>query len=205
MWARPGWPFLGISGAATVVLLAALVQSRLWWLAPPLGLSLFLFALFLIFFRDPERSPGAGIVAPADGKVCVIREEGDRIRIGTFMNVYNVHVNRVPLDGVLEGVEDRGGPKRPAFSPDAEGNSQKRYRFETAVGPVEVVQITGIVARRCVAWREAGARCAKGERFGMIVFGSRVDVVLPRSRVRVTAQLGQRVRAGADSLAEVVS
>jgi phosphatidylserine decarboxylase len=203
VWARSGWPFLGLSALATAVLLSALLLLSRWWLVPLLALALFWLVLFLVFFRDPERVPASGLVAPADGRVCVIREEGDRLRIGTFMNVYNVHVNRAPLAGTLRSVEDRGGPKRPAFSAEAEGNSQKRYRFDTAIGPVDVVQITGIVARRCVAFKAAGDRCERGERIGMIVFGSRVDVVVAKERVALQVRVGQRVRAGADTLAEV--
>ncbi len=205
MWTRTGTPFLLISGGATVAL-ALLWAFRPWlpWLVP-LGLAAFLLVLFLIFFRDPERAPGGGIVAAADGRVLGVTEEGDRLRIATFMNVTNVHVNRVPFPGYLVRVDDRGGPKKPAFSPDASGNSQKRYLFGTPLGLIEVVQITGMVARRCVAWKGAGSPCRKGERMGIIVFGSRVDVVLPRSRVRPVVRPGQKVRGGTDTLAEVLA
>lgn len=205
MWARTGTPLLLLAGAASVLLIALLLLVRELWLIPLLVLALFLLGLFLIFFRDPERAPGQGIVAAADGRVLSVTPEdgGRRVRIATFMNVTNVHVNRVPISGYLVRVEDRGGPKRPAFSPEASGNSQKRYLFGTPLGLVEVVQITGMVARRCVAWKGSGSPCRKGERLGMIVFGSRVDVVLPADRVRPTVTVGQPVRAGRDTLAEV--
>lgn len=204
MWARTGAPLLLLSGLATAALACLWVLRPSLLLVLPLGVSLFLLALFLIFFRDPDRSPGRGLVAAADGRVLAIQEEGSRVRISTFMNVTNVHVNRVPYPGYLVRVDDRGGPKRPAFSPEASGNSQKRYLFGTPLGLVEVVQITGLVARRCVAWKAAGSPCRKGERMGIIVFGSRVDVVLPRDRVRPVVRPGQKVRGGVDTLAEVL-
>ncbi|MDE1821589.1 MAG: phosphatidylserine decarboxylase [Euryarchaeota archaeon] len=205
MWARTGVPLLLVSGGATLLLLALAMSSRVEWLLLPLAAAAFFLLLFLVFFRDPERTPGKGIVAAADGRVLSVRQEGGRLRIATFMNVTNVHVNRVPFPGYLVRVDDRGGPKRPAFSPEAEGNSQKRYLFGTPLGLVEVVQITGLVARRCIAWKGAGSPCRKGDRMGMIAFGSRVDVVLPASKVRVSVKLGARVRAGTDTLAEVVA
>lgn len=204
MWARTGVPFLFLSGACVAVLLSLYGVLRELWLLFPLLLALFFLALFLVFFRDPERTAGPGVVAAADGRVMSVRQEGGRVRIATFMNVTNVHVNRVPFPGYLVRVDDRGGPKKPAFSPEAEGNSQKRYLFGTPIGLVEVVQITGLVARRCVAWKAPGSACRKGDRMGIVVFGSRVDVVLPTSRVRPLVQVGQKVRAGADPLAEVL-
>jgi phosphatidylserine decarboxylase len=167
---------------------------------PLLALGVFLAA----FFRDPERTGGTGVLAAADGRVIVVREEGARVRIGTFMNVTNVHVNRAPYPGLLVRVDDRGGPRKPAFSPEASGNAQKRYLFGTPLGLVEVVQITGILARRCRAFKGAGSSVRRAERFGMIVFGSRVDVVLPSRAVRVRVRPGDRVRAGETPLAEVL-
>ena len=204
MWARPGIPFLLAAGGGSLLLAgaAALSRQRIWLL--PLPAALYLLVLFAVFFRHPEPAPGEGFVAAADGRVLAVQEEGRRVRIVTFMNVSNVHVNRFPCPGYLVRVEDRGGPKRPAFSPEASGNSQKRYLLGTPWGLVEVIQITGIVARRCVAWKRPGSACRRGERMGMFVFGSRGDVVLPRGRVRPSVHVGQVVRAGTDTIAEVL-
>jgi len=162
------------------------------------------FGLLLSFFRDPERTVAEGIVAAADGRVMVVKEEGSRIRIGTFMNVTNVHVNRSPAAGYLVRVDTREGPRAPAYSPEATGNAQKRYLLGTPIGLVEVVQITGLIARRCVAYSRAGSPLRRGERFGMVLFGSRVDVVLPKDSVRVVVRVGTRVHAGSTTIAELV-
>lgn len=206
MVAPPGRPLLiGLGGVVLLVLLAGVLWGPLWiFLIPAVPIAAF-WVLLAVFFRDPERVPGAGLVAPADGRVLLVRDEGRRVRIATFMNVTNVHVNRAPLGGFLVRVDDRGGPRKPAFSPEAEGNSQKRYLLGTPIGLVEVVQITGIVARRCVAYRRAGTPLRRAERFGMIVFGSRVDVVVDRSRVRILVAPGDRVQAGSSTLAEVLA
>lgn len=203
MFAQAGRPWILFDA----LLVAALSLVNLWtgW-EPALYLASVAVAvlfLFLIFFRDPERTVASGIVAPADGRVLRVAREGTRIRVATFMNVTNVHVNRVPFQGYLLRVDDRGGPKRPAFSPEASGNAQKRYLCVTPIGLIEVVQITGLVARRCVSYLPDGSPLRRGERFGMILFGSRVDVVLPADRVRVTVKVGQKVHAGTTSLAVV--
>jgi phosphatidylserine decarboxylase len=158
--------------------------------------------LFLAaFFRDPERTPGDGIVSAADGRVREVSREGERWRVSVFMNVTDVHVNRLPLDARVEEVGDSGHGFRPAYRPDAAHNVQRSYRLSTSVGPVEVVQMTGVVARRLVAFVRAGWTGRKGERFGMIILGSRVDVLLPAARVQPTVKVGDRVRAGETTIA----
>ena len=166
-------------------------------------LALALGVFLAVFFRDPDRAPGEGIVAPADGRVRAVSVEGERLRISVFMNVTDVHVNRAPLDATVEGQEAAGAGYRAAFLPDADTNVRRHYRLATALGPVEVVQITGLVARRIVPFVEVGARLAKGDRFGMIVLGSRVDLVLPADRVRPTVKVGDRVRAGTTTVARL--
>jgi phosphatidylserine decarboxylase len=156
---------------------------------------------FAAFFRDPERRPGAGIVAPADGKVVGIERADGRVRIATFMNVTDVHVNRFPLDGRVTEVVTSGSGFRPAYLPDARHNLQCRYALESALGPVEVIQMTGIVARRLVPLVAAGEQHVKGDRLGMILLGSRVDLILPADRVTVTVAPGAVVRAGETTLA----
>lgn len=156
---------------------------------------------FAIFFRDPERAPGPGIVAPADGRVRAIGTAGGRLLISVFMNVSDVHVNRAPLDATVESVAAAGEGFRAAFRPDADRNVRRHWHLATRLGPVEIVQITGVVARRIVPYVGAGAELRKGDRFGMIVLGSRVDLFLPADRVRAVVQVGDRVRAGRTTVA----
>jgi len=160
-------------------------------------------AFFAGFFRDPERTIGDGIVSAADGIVQAVTEEGDRTRICVFMNVTDVHVNRMPLDGTFSRIGTSGSGYRPAYRPDADQNVSRTYDLETAYGTVQVVQITGIVARRLVSFvHERDAR-RRGDRFGMIVFGSRVDVLLPHSRLTPVVRPGDRVWAGRSTIARV--
>lgn len=155
------------------------------------------------FFRDPERAVGEGIVSVADGRVRAVEQEGDRLRISVFMNVTDVHVNRFPLDARVVAVSDGGTGFRPAYRPDAARNVRRSYRLDTAVGEVEVVQITGVVARRLVSFVHEGSLGRKGERLGMIVLGSRVDVVLPARRTEAAVGTGARVLAGTSTIARV--
>jgi phosphatidylserine decarboxylase len=165
-------------------------------LAPPVAAACLLVGVGVLWFhRDPERSPPPeGIVAPADGRVSVIRREGDRIRIAVFMNVTDVHVNRTPAPCRIESVEHTPGSHRPAFSKGSERNE----RVTIDCGEYELTLIAGTVARRIHPYVEAGDRLARGERIGHISFSSRADVLLPadydESSVRVS--IGQHVRAG---------
>ena len=149
----------------------------------------------LWFHRDPEREPPVeGVVSPADGRVSVVREEGDRLRVGVFMNVHDVHVNRAPLDGEVESIEHTPGAHRPAFSKDSERNERVRIDWEDHA----VVLIAGAFARRITPYVEAGDALTRGERIGHISFGSRADVVLPAAvgRDDLAVKEGDRVRAG---------
>ncbi|MGI0071125.1 MAG: phosphatidylserine decarboxylase [Thermoplasmata archaeon] len=166
-----------------------------------LALATGLWVFLVVFFRDPERTPGDGVVSAADGRVRAVARDGDRWRISVFMNVTDVHVNRFPLDARVESVGETGSGFRPAYRPDADHNVRRSYALATALGPVEVVQMTGVVARRLVSFVGPGSEGKKGERFGMIVLGSRVDVLLPVTRLRPTVTVGDRVRAGATTIA----
>lgn len=202
MLAAPGRTWVSIVATLDVIsVLAAVLLHQLLVLPITAALTFFL-VVFLFFFRDPDREIGRGIVAPADGKIMVIEHEGERIRVGTFMNVTNVHVNRVPISGYLVRVDTREGPRAPAFSPKAIGNAQKRYLCGTPLGLVEIVQITGIVARRCVSYVGNGTPLRRGQRFGIVLFGSRVDVVLPKKGIKLHVSVGDVVHAGTTSLAE---
>ncbi|MCI4335884.1 MAG: phosphatidylserine decarboxylase [Thermoplasmata archaeon] len=159
------------------------------------------FVFFAVFLRDPERLVGEGIVAAADGRIRAITTEGERIRISTFMNVTDVHVNRFPLDAVVASMSDEGSGFRPAFVDDARHNQRRHYQLATSLGPVEVVQMTGFLARRLVSLVGVGDRGPKGGRLGMILLGSRVDVLLPAARVTPSVAVGERVRAGVTTIA----
>ncbi len=204
MFAPGAGRWIGTPLALSFILLAGMIGTRGAWFYAELAGFLVLIGLalfFAIFFRDPERAPGEGVVSAADGRVREVSIAGGRLRISVFMNVTDVHVNRLPVDATVAAVEDAGTGYRAAYRPDAEHNVQRRYRLATAIGPVEVVQMTGVVARRLVSFVRPGARGRKGDRFGMIVLGSRVDVLLPAERVDAAVKVGDRVWAGRSSIA----
>jgi phosphatidylserine decarboxylase len=197
---------LGVT-AAVLALLAGLVVTGT--IAHPLaayaalavGAAIWLF--FAVFFRDPARAIGEGIVSAADGRIRAVETVGDRLLISVFMSVTNVHVNRWPLDLRVEGIRQEGQGFRAAYRPDADRNVRRHYSVATELGPVEVVQITGVLARRLVSFVHPGASGRKGDRFGMIVLGSRVDLLLPADRVTATVAVGDRVHAGTTTIARV--
>jgi phosphatidylserine decarboxylase len=189
-----------VAWAATLVLAALTVWVSGWFLLPFIPV-LALAVLMLNFFRDPERMPGPGLVAPADGVVQSIDTWPDgRIRVATFMNPFNVHVNRAPLDARILSVEHVPGKFVPAFDKESDRNERVVWHFETEIGDVEVVQIAGAVARRIVPYLAAGDKVQKGERFGMIRLGSRVDVYLPPG-VAPAVAVGDAMVAGETTLA----
>lgn len=154
----------------------------------------------LLFFRDPDRlPPESGVLAPADGKVSVVRREGERLRVGVFMNVTDVHVNRAPLSGTVTLIDHRPGANKPAFSKDSDRNEQVRIDCDG----FEVVQIAGWFARRIHPYVEEGQEVARGERIGHIAFGSRADVIFPEGvdETDLDVSIGDRVRAGETVLA----
>ena len=152
------------------------------------------------FFRDPDRELGDGIVAAADGVISAIeREEDGRIRIATFMGLQDVHVNRAPLSGVVRDLGHRPGGFRPAYRKDSDSNERMEWTIDTDLGELRLVQIAGLVARRIVPYSGPGDRLERGQRIGMIRFGSRVDVTLPPG-VACAVHIGERVRAGCTRL-----
>jgi phosphatidylserine decarboxylase len=179
-----------------------------WWIAAALALALGLFTAF--FFRNPSREiPGGerSVVAPADGRVIDAGEiesetGGKALRIGIFLSLFDVHVNRAPVAGRVLA-KKRGGEKYlAAFNKAAERqNVRCALTLETAEGiEVDVVQITGAVARRIVCQPDVGDWLARGVRYGMIRFGSRTDVVLPvGSQARVA--VGDKVKGGSSVIA----
>lgn len=175
----------------------------------PVLLTLFWLTLLsltftLYFFRDPERQTPTvadAIIAPADGKIIKIEKitdqfVGEGYLISTFMSPFNVHVNRNPFDGKVAQVEYRSGKFWSAFKNEALlENEQNQIRLESVRSRLTYTQVAGAFARRIVCYLKAGDLVKKGARFGMIMFGSRVDLVVPLN-TKITVQLGQKVRAG---------
>jgi len=195
-----------VGPALSALAVVAIVLALGWWALglASIGVATALAAaaaFLLVFYRDPERIAGDGIVSAADGRVRAVERLGDTWRISVFMNVTNVHVNRLPFDAEIEAIEGSGSGFAPAYREVADRNVQRRYRLKTSLGPVEVVQITGAVARRLVSFVRVGWVGRKGERLGMIVLGSRVDVVLPADRTRPVVRVGERVVAGRSTIA----
>jgi phosphatidylserine decarboxylase len=172
-------------------------------LVPPLAVVLLIGGLFVLWnFRDPERYPPTeGIVAPADGKISVVRREGERLRVGVYMNPLDVHVVRAPRKGYVDGIEHSPGANRPAFAKESENNE----RVDVDFGLFEVSLIAGWFARRIVPYVHDGDTVAKGDRLGHIAFGSRADVLLPPSidRDHLLVEEGDSVRAGETVVAEL--
>ena len=175
------------------------------------GLWIALFALLLYFFRDPERSSPAGeglFLAPADGQVMAVQQvheprflEGEGLRISIFMSLFDVHVNRAPVEGQVSLVEHVPGQFLQAFRPEASDvNEHNLVGLESRYGRVLVSQIAGILARRVVCWVYPGQKLQIGERLGVIKFGSRVDLYLPLGAEPVV-QVGDRARAGVTVIA----
>ena len=176
-----------------------------------LGLSLLLllcFLFLLIFFRDPERRVGKGVVSPADGKIIKVDEVEDKdvgksYLISIFMSIWNVHVNRSPYNGIVSSLTHYNGGHSPAFLEKADGNEKTVTIIDTALGKIKMVQIAGAVARRIVSYICDGDRVEKGQRVGIIRFGSRVDLYLPCNKIeRITVDKGDNVKAGEDTVAE---
>jgi phosphatidylserine decarboxylase len=184
-------------------LLIGWLASPVW--AAPAGL---LAAFCLWFFRDPERLvpdvPGA-IVSPGDGKVTDISNTlvngGERLRISIFLNVFNVHVNRSPISGVIGEVRYKKGKYLNAMDPhSAEENEQNIVTVEGEGQTVIFKQIAGLIARRIVFYKKVGDRVERGERVGLIKFGSRVDVVMEPT-VQIAVKVGDHVKGASTILA----
>lgn len=164
----------------------------------------FILALLVLnFFRDPDRliPAGAGVlVSPADGRVVEVRKEEEagcsRQRISIFMSPFNVHVNRSPVAGTIQSVVYRKGSFRMASEPRASvENERNTFTVAGEAGEVVVRQIAGVLARRIVFWKNIGDRVERGERIGMIKFGSRVDVFVS-PEVTLHIKVGDHVKAG---------
>ena len=212
-FAREGLMFIVIAALLAAGAYAVALNRRSWplWL---LAFVLTLIALWVAyFFRDPERLGERGervVIAPADGKVVQIATveepaflKGPSVRISIFMNVFNVHVNRYPVSGAVRYVHYNPGKFLNAAADKASlENEQSTVGIEAGPHRILVRQIAGLIARRIVTYSKVGDVAAQGERFGIIRFGSRVDVfVPPESSIRVA--VGQLTTAGVTVVAEV--
>jgi len=196
-----------IKDGAYYAIAFSVAGALLWYLLhPAFAAPLFLLALFcLYFFRDPERTipDGPVAVSPADGKIVGILGDGaECTRISIFLNIFDVHVNRAPIAGKITGVEYTRGQFLVASREVA--SSQNERNTVTIAGDstsVRFAQIAGLIARRIVFYKKPGEIIAKGERVGLIKFGSRVDVFLgPEWEIKVRS--GDRVAGGSSILAQ---
>lgn len=197
--------------AAAVFALAVLRKSWSLWL---LAIVVAMLALWVAyFFRDPERSGERGphiVVAPADGKLIMITEVdepafvgGRAIRLSIFMNVFSVHVNRYPIDGVVKYVHyNKGKFLNAAAEKSSLENEQSSVGIESGRYRILVRQIAGLIARRIVTYSQVGQQVKQGERMGIIRFGSRVDVFIPTDAT-LRAPLGALTTAGTTILAQL--
>jgi phosphatidylserine decarboxylase len=212
-FAREGLIFIGIATLLTAGAFGLAVTRRSWglWLAAFVLLLLTLWVAY--FFRDPERTGERGtsiVVSPADGKLIMITEvdepsfiNGRAIRLSIFMNVFNVHVNRYPVDGVVRHVQyNKGKFINAAAEKSSLENEQMSVGIETGRHRILVRQIAGLIARRIVTYSKPGDVAKQGERMGIIRFGSRVDVFIPTNSV-LRAKLGDITTAGVTVLAEL--
>jgi phosphatidylserine decarboxylase len=195
----------------TFLALFALIFGFLWSWA--LWFFLLLFLCTIAFFRDPGRvappDPNL-IVAAADGTVMdIVEVNEDEVlknktrRVGIFLSIFNVHTNRAPIDGRVVYCKRRHGLFLDARSPDcSEKNESMTWAFENARVTIVVRQITGAIARRIVAWSRMGDQIKKGERFGMIRFGSRTELYLPISAT-ILVKVGEHVAGGSTPIARL--
>ena len=202
--AREGFRYIALLAGIGVVL-------ALFSLTRPVSLFFFGLAAFVVFFfRDPTRTPPDGehlIVSPGDGKVVYVGE-GERDpscrQVSIFLSVFNVHINRAPLSARVENVTYTPGKFLAAYNPDA-GRRNEQNELALADGDyrVKVRQIAGVVARRIVCGAKKDDALARGERFGLIQFGSRMEIDLPGNAL-VRVKVGDRVRGGETVIAERV-
>ena len=191
----------GIYYACALVILG-LASS--YFLNPWIGLPFYVLAAFcLYFFRDPQRTPPPGelIVSPADGKIVSIRESAGETRVSIFLNIFNVHVNRTPIPGVIRDVAYRPGKFLVASHEAASTENEQNTLVVEGLGSRVVCrQIAGLIARRNVCYKRTGDTLAAGERIGYIKFGSRVDVLFGPDW-KLEAKMGDKVSGGRTILA----
>jgi phosphatidylserine decarboxylase len=211
--AREGIPFILIAAAIAAGCYGLALMRRSW----PLWLLAFVLTIVAVwvawFFRDPERTGERGeslVISPADGRVVMIADvdepsfvHGKATRISIFMNIFNVHVNRYPVDGTVQYVHYNPGKFINAAADKASLDNEQMSVGIAARGRLILVrQIAGAIARRIVTYSKVGDDARQGERFGIIRFGSRVDVFVPTNAM-VRVKIGERPVAGTTVLAEL--
>src|SRR5207253_4832863 len=194
-------------------ILAALAVAS-WWLTPWLSLAFLILIIYtLAFFRDPDRivpTDPTAVVAAADGTVTEISEieepevlKAKTHRVGIFLSIFDVHTNRAPIDGRITYREHRRGLRLDARRADcSQKNEAMTWAFQNNRVTVVVRQLTGAIARRIVAWSRLGDELKKGDRFGMIRFGSRTEIYLPLTAT-VLVKVGDHVSAGSTIIARL--
>jgi len=212
-FAREGLLFIAIAAVVAAGAFGFAITRRSWglWLAAFVLLLLALWVAY--FFRDPERAGERGpslVVSPADGKLIMITEvdeptfvKGRAVRLSIFMNVFNVHVNRYPVEGVVRYIHyNKGKFFNAAAEKSSLENEQMSVGIETSRYRVLVRQIAGLIARRIVTYSKLGETIRQGDRMGIIRFGSRVDVFLPAGST-LRAKVGDITVAGVTILGEL--
>jgi phosphatidylserine decarboxylase len=200
--AREGWPFLAIAIA---------FSALLTWFAGAWSIPMWLVTLFVLqFFRDPMRDPPGdadAVIAPADGRIVAVEKTTDpylnreALKISVFMNVFNVHSNRSPVDGQIKGQWYKPGSfVNAALDKASKENERNALWVATEKGDISFVQIAGLVARRILCYVKTGDILTRGQRYGFIRFGSRVDVYLP-VHARPVVSVGEKVVAAKTILA----
>jgi len=188
------------------LLSASILLKVIFWI------SLILFLLSIYFFRDPNRlisDRDNAIISPADGKVVTIENMEDDFvgkgkRISIFMSFFNVHINRIPFSGVVKEVGYKKGKFKAAFKSIASfENERNKISIDSERLKFTITQIAGLIARRIVSNLSVGDAINKGDRYGMIMFGSRVDLVIPES-VKIKVQLGDKVKGGESIIGEIL-
>lgn len=204
--ALDGLPFIGAAGLILIILgvIASFTESNIIWGFTYAEALLLLFIIF--FFRDPDRVTPEGeglVISAADGKVVLIKEvsfpelsDEKLIQVSVFLSVFNVHVNRIPVSGVVDEIKYYPGKFLAAWNEKASlENEQTLISIDTGTKKIYFKQIAGMIARRIVWKLESGQSVRAGERFGLIRFGSRVDILLPlNSEIRV--KVGENVKGG---------
>ncbi len=196
----------GYSFGVPLLLLGGVSFLLHWYVAT--AVLVFLAAFVFSFFRDPERvipaEPGA-VVAPADGRVVVVTDEENEgrpgKRVSIFLAIWNVHVNRAPAAGTITKMDYRPGKFLAAMRERASvENEQNVFTLSTDGGEMVFKQIAGLIARRVVSWKKVGEKVARGERIGLVRFGSRVDVWVPRT-AEIVVRVGESVKGGSSVVA----
>lgn len=210
--AKGGLSWIVVSYLATFlfIVVSYLVSGPIKYVSITISALLLIISFTLvIFFRDPKRKTGDGVVAVADGVIREITDEDDNdvgkcTKISTFMNIHNVHVNRMPLDGKILDVVHYDGVHLPAFKKESERNERVIFHIKTDMGRIKVIQIAGTLARRIVPYIKKGDAVKKGEKIGIIRLGSRVDIYLPTKKIQtITVNVKDRVKAGEDTIAKI--